>query len=69
MPIYNAAPTRPFFQIEGFYENEHSMTTQQLRAQAYWTVLSGGMGYQFGNCPLWGLGSPASSFCPSANPS
>lgn len=60
---YNASPTMPFFQIEGYYENEHSMTTQQLRMQAYWAVLSGGMGYTFSNCPLWGLGAPASSFC------
>jgi hypothetical protein len=60
---YNVSPPMPFFQIEGWYENEHSMTTQQLRAQAYWTVLSGGMGYVFGNCPVWGFGRPALSFC------
>jgi hypothetical protein len=64
---YDLSPARPFFQIEGYYENEHSMTTQQLRAQAYWTLLSGGMGYIFGNCPVWGLGPPAASFCPTAN--
>jgi hypothetical protein len=63
---YNMSPPMPFFQIEGWYENEHSMNTQQLRAQAYWTTLAGGMGYVFGNCPLWGLGSPAASFCPDA---
>ena len=56
---YEISPAIPFFQIEGYYENEHSMTNQQLRAQAYWTVLTGGMGYIFGNCPVWGLGSPA----------
>ncbi len=60
---YNYSPTMPFFQIEGWYENEHGMTRQQLRAQAYWTILSGGIGYVFGNCPLWGLGSPAAGFC------
>jgi hypothetical protein len=43
------------------------MTQQQLRAQAYWTVLGGGMGYVFGNCPLWGLGRPAAGFCPRVN--
>ncbi len=37
---YTYSPTLPFFQIEGYFENEHSMTAQQLRAQAYWTVLS-----------------------------
>jgi len=64
---YNVTPTMPFFEFEGYYENEHSMTPQQLRAQAYWTVLSGGMGYVFGNCPLWGFGAPqlASEFCAS----
>jgi hypothetical protein len=67
---YNASPVRPFFDVEGWYENEHFMTTQQLRAQAYWTVLSGGMGYNFGNCPLWGLGkAPTLPFCmPGTNP-
>lgn len=65
---YNLSPPKPFFQVEGYYENEHAMTTQQLRAQAYWTVLSGGMGFIFGNCPAWGVGSPAASFCSGANP-
>ena len=65
---YNFSPPKPFFQVEGYYENEHAMTTQQLRAQAYWTVLSGGIGYTFGNCPAWGVGSPAASFCSGANP-
>jgi hypothetical protein len=50
---YAYFPTLPFFQIEGYYENDHSMTTQNLRAQAYWTVLAGGCGYIFGNTPLW----------------
>jgi len=66
---YQISPAMPFFQIEAYYENDsHSMTNQKLRAQAYWTVLSGGMGYIFGNCPVWGLGSPAMSFCPDADP-
>jgi hypothetical protein len=61
---YSLNPPEPFFQIEGVYENEHSTTAQQLRAQAYWTVLSGGMGYVFGSCPLWGLGArPVVAFC------
>jgi uncharacterized protein DUF4038/collagenase-like protein with putative collagen-binding domain len=65
---YNLSPPKPFFQIEGDYENAGSMTTQQVRAEAYWTVLSGGMGYVFGNCPLWGFGGAiADSFCPQAN--
>lgn len=43
----------PYFLIESAYENEHSSTAQQLRAQSYWTVLSGGFGHVFGNCPIW----------------
>jgi len=50
---YNVSPTKPFFMIESAYENEHSSTQQQLRAQSYWTVLSGGFGHVFGNCPIW----------------
>ena len=63
---YNYTPTTPFFLIEAYYENSNGMNSQGLRAQAYWTILSGGAGYMFGNCPLWGLGSPASSFCSGA---
>jgi hypothetical protein len=54
---YAYSPTKPFFHIEGYYENEHGITDQQLRAQAYWTLLSGGFGYLFGNCPIWHFGS------------
>jgi hypothetical protein len=50
---YKVSPTMPFFLIEAAYENEHSSTQQQLRAQSYWTVLSGGIGHIFGNCPVW----------------
>jgi hypothetical protein len=66
---YNITPVKPFFEIEGYYENEHSMTTQQIRTQAYWNVLSGGMGYIFGNCPVWGTGAPTTpKFCPNTSP-
>lgn len=50
---YTNSPTLPFFQIEAYYENEHSMTAQNLRAQAYWTILGGGVGHVFGNSPIW----------------
>ena len=50
---YKRTPVLPFFLIESSYENEHSMTQQGLRAESYWTVLSGGMGHVFGNCPIW----------------
>lgn len=53
---YAVDPPLPFFLIEGFYENEFDATQQQIRAQAYWTVLTGGVGAIFGNCPLWHFG-------------
>ena len=52
---YTNSTVLPFFQIEAYYEGEHSMTTQGLRAQAYWTILGGGVGHIFGNNPLWSL--------------
>jgi hypothetical protein len=62
---YQVAPSMPFFLIESAYENEHAVTEQNLRAESYWTVLSGGSGHIFGNCPLWGLGSTTTypTFC------
>lgn len=61
---YNHSPTMPFFVVESYYENEHGYTQTLLRSEAYWNALSGGSGYNFGNCPLWGLGSSTvSSFC------
>jgi hypothetical protein len=46
--------------LECFYENEHDATLQQLRAQSYWSILTGACGVVFGNCPLWHFGySPA----------
>ena len=61
---YQLSPTIPFFLLETAYENEHSSTAQQLRAQSYWTVLSGGFGNIFGNCPIWHFNGDASgSFC------
>jgi hypothetical protein len=56
---YDRSPAMPFFLIESAYENEHSSTLQRLRAQAYWPVLSGGIGHVFGNCPIWHFGSSA----------
>ena len=59
---YDHAPAMPFFLLEGFYENEYGATAKQLRAQSYWTVLTGGCGVVFGNCPLWHFGY-SSSWC------
>ena len=50
-------PVRPFFLMESKYENEHSVTMQQLRAAAYYTVIWGGCGNVYGNCPMWHFGS------------
>jgi hypothetical protein len=59
-------PVRPFFLIESKYENEHSVTQQQLRAAAYYTVLWGGCGDVYGNCPMWHFGS-SSTWCGSVD--
>lgn len=64
LTAYHVSPAMPFFLIESAYENEHGSTAQQLRAQSYWTVLSGGFGHVFGNCPIWGFDDAGlSSFC------
>ena len=63
---YQRSPVMPFFLIESIYENEHDSTTSSVRAQAYWTMLSGAMGQVFGNCPLWNFGVP-SPFCTSTD--
>jgi hypothetical protein len=65
---YNNTPTRPFFLVETYYENEHNVSLLFLRMQAYWAVLSGGLAGQiFGACPMWHFNAPAgSSFCDSS---
>jgi hypothetical protein len=61
---YGITPSIPFFLIEAGYENEGAVTEQGLRAQSYWTVLSGGFGHVFGNCPIWHFGGDTSgTFC------
>ena len=57
---FGESPTIPFILGEAYYENEHSMTPQQLRAQAYWAMLRGGCGHNFGNCPIWHAGASVS---------
>ena len=64
---YSNATTMPFFLIEAYYENEHSLTLAQVRSEEYWTILKGGCGVVFGNCPLWSFGATAAtSFCITA---
>jgi len=64
---YNRTPFKPFFLIEAEYESG-SNGGAALRAQAYYTVLSGGyQGHVFGNCPIWAFGARVSAFCGSTN--
>jgi hypothetical protein len=63
---YDLSSIKPFFLFEGIYENEHTITTPELRSQAYWTMLSGGFGNMFGNCPMWSFDTTtAISYCGS----
>jgi hypothetical protein len=55
LSAYANSPTRPVFLVEAIYENEHGATNPEVRAQSYWTMLSGGFGHVFGNCPIWGF--------------
>jgi hypothetical protein len=65
---YNRANTRPFFMIESYYENMHSLSRKDVRSEAYWALLSGNCGYVFGNCPMWGAGSAVThTKCPDIN--
>jgi uncharacterized protein DUF4038/collagenase-like protein with putative collagen-binding domain len=53
-----AAGARPFFFIEGTYENEFDATTKLLRIQAYHAMLAGAIGQVFGNNPMWHFDGP-----------
>jgi hypothetical protein len=54
---YDHEPVVPYFMIESAYENEHKVLPRQLRSEACWPLLCGGMGHIFGNCPVWHFGS------------
>ncbi|HET7094409.1 MAG TPA: DUF4038 domain-containing protein, partial [Thermomicrobiales bacterium] len=49
-------PVWPFYLIESIYEGEHNASDQQIRRQAYWSVLCGGNGHCMGNAPIWWFG-------------
>ncbi len=49
-------PRIPVVFFEGWYENEYSTTTAQLRYQAYTSILGGAMGQFYGNNPIWEFG-------------
>ena len=51
-------PLRPFVLIESTYEGEHDSSPDQIRRQAYWTMLGGGCGQFLGNNPLWHFDGP-----------
>jgi hypothetical protein len=69
LTAYHATPAMPFFLIESAYEHDRrNPSAQALRAQSYWTVLSGGIGNIYGNCPVWHFASPsARDYCTSTN--
>lgn len=50
---YNRQPLLPTFLIESTYEGEHNASEVQVRRQAYWAILCGGMGHIMGNRPIW----------------
>jgi hypothetical protein len=62
---YRIIPQKPFFLIESQYENVRAPHTQAIRAQSYWTVLSGGFGHIFGNCPLLAFASTGGDCAPT----
>lgn len=47
----------PSFWIEGYYENEHDMTSAKLRSQMYWSLLGGAVGHFYGVHPVWSFGA------------
>jgi hypothetical protein len=55
---YNRKPPMPVILIESTYEGEHNASEVQIRRQAYWAVLCGGVGQFFGNNPLWHFDAP-----------
>ncbi|HTL54193.1 MAG TPA: DUF4038 domain-containing protein [Candidatus Limnocylindrales bacterium] len=55
---YAREPIRPFVLIESTYEGEHGSKPDQIRRQAYWTMLGGGCGQFLGNNPIWHFDGP-----------
>lgn len=62
-PVYpqaledRAGMEAPLVLIEAYYENEHNMTLDRVRAQAYQAILCGSTGQFFGNLPMWNFGA------------
>lgn len=55
---YQRQPMMPFVMLETTYENEHESRPEQIRRQAYWSLLSGACGQFFGNTPIWNFDGP-----------
>jgi len=55
---YAKSPTTPFVNLEGWYENENSVSAIQLRRQPIASILAGACGFIHGNNPIWGFGEP-----------
>ncbi|HVF27086.1 MAG TPA: glycoside hydrolase family 140 protein [Pyrinomonadaceae bacterium] len=53
---YQRTPVMPFVLIESTYEGEHNSPPQQVRRQAYWSVLSGSAGQVMENAPIYFFG-------------
>ena len=54
---WNQTPAKPYLDIEAQYENDPGVSAQQLRQQAYSSVVNGGVGYVFGNGTTWQFAS------------
>ncbi|MBC8052423.1 MAG: DUF4038 domain-containing protein [Sphingobacteriaceae bacterium] len=50
---YLRSPMKPFIFIEGGYERGSRMNTAFVRRQAYWAILSGATGANYGNSAIW----------------
>jgi len=55
---YDRRPVRPYVLFESTYEDEHDSRPEQIRRQAYWTMLAGACGQFLGNNPMWHFDGP-----------
>ena len=59
---YQRRDAKPFFFIEGVYENERGAPLKRVRTQAWHALLAGAVGHVFGNSPIWHFSAPTASF-------
>jgi hypothetical protein len=55
---YDRRPVRPYVLFESTYEDEHDSRPEQIRRQAYWSMLAGACGQFLGNNPMWHFDGP-----------